>query len=92
MKQSVRLGALTVLLAGLLVSQTRKIVVAAGCVLPFSLTAVATVALPDNSGPQCINWTIGYAASGFTGLTLSVQEAPDKAIRPALSSIGPAQS
>jgi hypothetical protein len=48
-----------------------------GCALPFYFTGAGVLALPDNSGPGCLHWTVTYAASGFTGLTLSVQEAPD---------------
>jgi len=58
-------------------AQTQNVVLQADCVLSFYFTGPGTKALPDNNGTQCVNWTIAYAASGLTGLTLSVQEAAD---------------
>ena len=66
-----------VLWAGSLAGQTQNVQVQANCLLPFSFTDAAVKQLPDNTGPQCRNWTVGYSSYGFTGLTLSVQVAPD---------------
>ena len=58
-------------------AETRKVVIQPACVVPFSFTDAAVKQLPDNTGPQCTNWTVAYAASGFTTLNLSVQTASD---------------
>jgi hypothetical protein len=71
------LAFLAVFVGPCLAQPTNNIVIQGNCRISFTFTSAGTLALPDNTGPACTYWTINYASSGFTGLTLSVQEAPD---------------
>lgn len=57
--------------------QTQKVTTEPDCIQSFYFTAAGTQVLPDNSGPQCGLWTLNYTASGFTGLSLRLDSAPD---------------
>jgi len=56
---------------------TTRSTIQPGCIVPFYFTGDGVKTLPDNSGSQCLNWTIAYANSGLSGFRLSVQAAPD---------------
>jgi len=56
---------------------TQNVRIQPDCIMPFYLTAVGTVQLPDNSGTACGSWTLEYTANGFTGLSLRLDSAPD---------------
>jgi len=68
---------LAALLACVSLAAAPRVTVQPRCLAAFYFTGAAVRQLADNTGAGCVNWTIGYSSSGFTGLTLSVQIAPD---------------
>ncbi len=49
------------------------------CVLSFNLTTTASSPAFNNLTRGCVDWTITFNSTGFTGLTLTVQTAPNNA-------------
>jgi hypothetical protein len=47
------------------------------CSISFNLSAVGNSATMDNRNRGCVNWGLTYSATGFTGLTVTFQSAPD---------------
>lgn len=57
------------------------------CTIPFVLTAAAQVTanynnLSRGAGGPCISWTISYSSTGFSAISLLVQDAPDSSGAP----------
>ena len=58
--------------------QQQNVVVQPDCIATFVLSGVGTQQI-NNLGAGCINWTVSYSSTGFSGLSLVVQDAPDSA-------------
>jgi hypothetical protein len=56
--------------------QQSNVVVQPDCIATFVLSGVGTTQI-NNLGAACINWTMSYSSTGFSALSIVVQEAPD---------------
>lgn len=52
------------------------------CVVSFTLTAAGNSGVFNNLTKGCTNWTVTYNSTGFTGLSLTVQTAPNNSGSP----------
>lgn len=52
------------------------------CSVSFSITAAGSTSAFDNRTKGCITWTLAYNSTGFSGLTITLQGAPDSSGSP----------
>lgn len=64
---------------GLYGQATTNAVIQPDCVQTFVLTAAGNAPTFKNYPAFCLTWTISYTSTGFSGLSITVQSAPDNA-------------
>ena len=56
---------------------SQTVTVTPDCIVSFSFTSATTGVAIDNRYKGCTSWTLSYASTGFTVVSLTVQSAPD---------------
>jgi len=72
---------LSLLSAGLFIKpaqaqQQSNVIVQPDCITTFTFVATGSQQI-NNLGAACINWTVSYSSTGFSALSLVIEDAPD---------------